>query len=272
MSKDKIKVLIAKPGLDGHSRGARMLTLALREEGMNATYTGLRRTPEEIIDRDLKEKPDVLGISVFKGSLPASLFAFKLAKEHNPRLTTVMGGGVFADQLAPGSPDWDLFLEKNPFIDKIIIGEGELLFLKLLRNELPGAQKIFTLGDINGEILNISSLEIPDFSGFDLNYYPALAAYTSRSCPFQCNFCSETVRWGKYRKKDAEQVVSEIDDKESAYRAALTKVRSLSLSDYDSFRHRLGEYLKRRGFGYGVINHTIERMWQEQENYKCQRR
>jgi len=65
-----------------------------------------------------------------------------------------------------------------------------------------------------------------------------------------------------------DQVVSEIDDSESAYRAALTKARSLSLSDYKSFRHRLGEYLKRRGFGYGVINHTIERIWQERENYK----
>ncbi len=60
------------------------------------------------------------------------------------------------------------------------------------------------------------------------------------------------------------QVVDTIDDGESAYRAALSKARSLPLSDYQSFRRRLGEYLKRRGFGYGVISHTVERVWQEQ--------
>ena len=60
-----------------------------------------------------------------------------------------------------------------------------------------------------------------------------------------------------------DQVVDVADD-ESAYRAALSKARSLSPSDYQSFRRRLGEYLKRRGFGYGVINHTVERIWQEQ--------
>jgi len=61
-----------------------------------------------------------------------------------------------------------------------------------------------------------------------------------------------------------DQVVDEIDDDDSAYRAALSKARSLHTSDYQSFRRRLGEYLKRRGFGYGVINHTVERLWQEQ--------
>ncbi len=59
-----------------------------------------------------------------------------------------------------------------------------------------------------------------------------------------------------------EQVVK-IDDDDSAYRAALSKARRLPRSDYQGFRRRLGEYLKRRGFSYGVINHTIERLWRE---------
>ncbi len=58
-------------------------------------------------------------------------------------------------------------------------------------------------------------------------------------------------------------VANAVDDNDSAYRAALSKTRSLPLSDYQGFRHRLGEYLKRRGFGYGVINLTVERLWQE---------
>jgi len=60
-----------------------------------------------------------------------------------------------------------------------------------------------------------------------------------------------------------DQVVEAIDDEDSAYRAALGKARKLPLSDYQGFRRRLGGYLRRRGFDYGVINHTIERMWQE---------
>jgi regulatory protein len=62
-----------------------------------------------------------------------------------------------------------------------------------------------------------------------------------------------------------DQMVGAVDDDDSAYRAALSKARHLPLSDYQGFRRRLGEYLKRRGFGYGVINHTIQRVWQEQE-------
>jgi regulatory protein len=59
------------------------------------------------------------------------------------------------------------------------------------------------------------------------------------------------------------QVVAEVDDSDSAYRAALSKAHHLSPSDYSGFRRRLGEYLKRRGFGYEVINHTVERVWKE---------
>jgi len=60
-----------------------------------------------------------------------------------------------------------------------------------------------------------------------------------------------------------DQVVDTVDDNNNAYRAALSKARSLPLSDYQDFRRRLGEYLKRRGFGYGVIKHTVEQLWQE---------
>ena len=62
-----------------------------------------------------------------------------------------------------------------------------------------------------------------------------------------------------------DQVVDSVDDAGSAYRAAVSKARSLPLSDYESFRRRLGEHLKRRGFSYPVINQTVERIWQEQE-------
>jgi regulatory protein len=59
------------------------------------------------------------------------------------------------------------------------------------------------------------------------------------------------------------RVAAQVDDEDSAYRAALLKARRLSTADYDGFRRRLGEYLKRRGFGYGLIKPTVERVWQE---------
>lgn len=60
-----------------------------------------------------------------------------------------------------------------------------------------------------------------------------------------------------------DQIVGEVDDSDSAYRAALGKVRRLLPSDYQGFRRRLGEYLRRRGFNYEVINDTVERVWKE---------
>ncbi len=61
-----------------------------------------------------------------------------------------------------------------------------------------------------------------------------------------------------------DRVIDAVDDDDSAYRAAASKLRSLRRTDYQSFRRRLGEYLKRRGFSYGVIDHTVRQMWHEQ--------
>ncbi|NJD01077.1 MAG: B12-binding domain-containing radical SAM protein [Ruminiclostridium sp.] len=156
-----------------------------------------------------KQKPAVVGISVFSGSLPASIFAFKLIKEHSQHIKTVMGGGVFADQLAVSSPGFKEFVNKAPYIDKIIAGEGEVLFLKYLQGELPETQKVYTLQDNNNEYLDFSTVDIPDFSDFDIQDYPQLSTYVSRSCVYQCRFCSETVSWGKFRKKEIKQAVDE---------------------------------------------------------------
>jgi hypothetical protein len=164
------------------------------------------------IDLLEKEKPTLLGLSVYGGTLAASLFAFKLTKERYPHIKTVMGGGIFSGELAVDSADFQFFLEKTPFIDKIIAGEGENLFLKYLRGELPESQRVYTLKDIDGEVADISRLGIADFSDFNLSPYVQMAAYTSRSCPFQCSFCVEATYWGKYRKKKAGQIADELEE------------------------------------------------------------
>ena len=63
-----MKVLIAKPGLDGHDRGAKVVVLALRDAGMEVVYTGLRRTPEEIVAEAVQEDVDVVGLSILSGA------------------------------------------------------------------------------------------------------------------------------------------------------------------------------------------------------------
>jgi len=158
-----------------------------------------------------EEKPSVLGVSVYNGTLPASVFACRLTRQKYPDIHIVMGGGVFADQLAPGTPNLDYFLETTRhFIDKIFIGEGELLFLEYLRKKLPDSRRVYTLEEIQWKTLDLSRARPPDFTDLDIQVYPYLGAYTSRSCPFQCKFCSETVQWGKYRKKKAQQIVAEL--------------------------------------------------------------
>ena len=68
MADKKIRVLIAKPGLDGHDRGAKVIARALRDAGMEVIYTGLRQTPEMIAEAALQEDVDVVGLSIFSGA------------------------------------------------------------------------------------------------------------------------------------------------------------------------------------------------------------
>jgi radical SAM superfamily enzyme YgiQ (UPF0313 family) len=158
-----------------------------------------------------RENPSVLGLSVFSDTLPASMFAFKLTRERYPHIRTMMGGGVFADQLAVGTENFNLFLEKTvSYIDKIFVGEGELLLTKWLRGELPDSKRVYTFNDINRETLDLSSAGLLEMRDFDCRNYPFIVSYASRSCPFQCSFCSETIQWGRYRKKKARQVFDEL--------------------------------------------------------------
>ncbi len=171
-------------------------------------YPRLKSYVLEMLER---EQPAVLGLSVYGDTFPASLAVFHWAKKWNPSIQTVMGGGIFADQLAPGSLNLDYFVQRtHTVIDKIIIGEGEVLMLEMLQGGLNPARKIYSLKDIQGKYMDLAGAVVPDFSDFHLGYYPHLAHYGARSCPFQCKFCSETINWGKYREKNVNQTVQEL--------------------------------------------------------------
>ncbi|HYG08952.1 MAG TPA: radical SAM protein [Pyrinomonadaceae bacterium] len=141
-----------------------------------------------------------VGTSTYTTSLSSSLFLLRSVKERYPHVTTIIGGGVFADDLALGSENFDTLVNEYPFIDHIIIGEGESLLLKLLDGQLAD-KRVITIEDVQRVNLDMIDVPVPTFSDFNMQEYFYLTIEGARSCPFQCSFCSETIQWGEYRKK-----------------------------------------------------------------------
>ncbi len=94
----KIRVVIAKPGLDGHDRGAKVIARALRDAGMEVIYTGLRQTPEQIVGAALQEDADVIGLSILSGAhMHACPRVMELLKEKGLGDVVVVVGGIIPD-------------------------------------------------------------------------------------------------------------------------------------------------------------------------------
>jgi len=100
--KEKIRVLVAKPGLDGHDRGAKVICQALRDAGMEVIYTGLRQTPEQIVNAVVQEDVDALLLSILSGA-HNTLFPriMDLLKEKGMGNILVLGGGVIPQEDIP---------------------------------------------------------------------------------------------------------------------------------------------------------------------------
>ena len=95
----KIRVLVAKPGLDGHDRGAKVIARALRDAGMEVIYTGLRQTPEMIVNASLQEDVDVIGLSILSGAHNAIVpRLMELLHQNKMDDVLVLVGGIIPDQ------------------------------------------------------------------------------------------------------------------------------------------------------------------------------
>ncbi|MFN8674011.1 MAG: cobalamin B12-binding domain-containing protein [Candidatus Sericytochromatia bacterium] len=94
----KIRVLIGKPGLDGHDRGAKIIARSLRDAGMEVVYSGLHRTPEEIVNIAIQEDVDVIGLSILSGA-HMTIFpkVLDLLKKENADDILLFGGGIIPD-------------------------------------------------------------------------------------------------------------------------------------------------------------------------------
>jgi len=101
-SERKIRVLVAKPGLDGHDRGAKVVARALRDAGMEVIYTGIRQTPEMIAEAALQEDVDVVGLSILSGAHMALCpKVVKLLREQGMDDVLVVVGGIIPDEDVP---------------------------------------------------------------------------------------------------------------------------------------------------------------------------
>ena len=128
----KIRVLVAKPGLDGHDRGAKVVARALRDAGFEVIYTGLRQTPEQITEAALQEDVDVIALSILSGAHP-HLFpkVVELVRTKGMKDTLIIGGGVIPETdipalkkagiaavFTPGTPTGDIVDFINEHVKK----------------------------------------------------------------------------------------------------------------------------------------------------------
>ncbi len=103
MGEPRVRILIAKPGLDGHDRGAKVVARALRDAGYEVIYTGLHQTPEMIASAAVQEDVDAIGISILSGAHNALLpRVVALLREQGAEDVTVFAGGVIPDEDIPG--------------------------------------------------------------------------------------------------------------------------------------------------------------------------
>jgi methylmalonyl-CoA mutase C-terminal domain/subunit len=102
MTEERIRVLLAKPGLDGHDRGVKVIARALRDAGMEVIYTGLRQTPEMVVSAAVQEDVDAIGLSILSGA-HMTLFprVVELAREQGLDDVIIFGGGIVPDEDIP---------------------------------------------------------------------------------------------------------------------------------------------------------------------------
>src|ERR1044072_6754357 len=104
---ERLRVLVAKPGLDGHDRGAKVIARAFRDAGFEVIYTGLRQTPEQIVNAALQEDADVIGLSVLSGAhMTLCPRITELMKKEGLDDVLVLVGGVLPDQDVPKLKEW----------------------------------------------------------------------------------------------------------------------------------------------------------------------
>lgn len=164
-------------------------------------------------------RPDIVGCTLLSTTLPASIEVLRIAKSIDPDVRTVLGGPGPIMGAGADSPDTRRLLEACPFIDNVVIGEGELLLDALHRGAVPRG-RLLSLRDVpalqpaesnrQGLIADIGTLPTPDYDGLDVRRYTNLSVGVSRGCAYDCAFCYETTYWKKYRKRPIDSALRDL--------------------------------------------------------------
>lgn len=199
-------------------------------EPLTRIFEGIFARVDELTDRLLAEHaPGVVGCTLLTTTLPAAVHVLRRVKEKNPAIRTVLGGPGPIMGAGADSPDTHRILERCPWIDNIVIGEGEVLLDAIVRDRVPRRQ-VLSLRDVpalaadeglialggrmkterQGLIKDISELPTPDYTGLAVNAYPNLSVGISRGCAYQCSFCYETTYWKRYRKRPMASAVRDL--------------------------------------------------------------
>lgn len=131
MTEKKIRILVAKPGLDGHDRGAKVISRALRDAGFEVIYTGLRRTPEEIVTAAIQEDVDVIGLSILSGAHNV-LFpqVMSLLDKRGVDDIQVIAGGIIPEKDIPG-------LKKIGIAEVFLPGSSTQNIVQWIKKNIP---------------------------------------------------------------------------------------------------------------------------------------
>ena len=160
---------------------------------------------------------DVVGCTMLETTFPSALKILETIKREKPTIRTVLGGpgALMGNNLASGN--LQRILERCPWVDVILHGEGELLFDRILCED-PQQRQILSLDDLPRNtdektcLINVDQTALPSFNGLSLKAYLWLSTYSSRGCPYKCAFCSEYLFWQKYRQKSVEKIVNDMHE------------------------------------------------------------
>lgn len=205
-----------------HNLAGHILNLDGRQRIDTAKLAGFDRLFETVyeridvlLDRLLTaHAPTLVGCTLLTTTMPAALHILRRVKERSPETRTVLGGPGPIMGAGADSPDTARILDLCPWVDNIVIGEGEILVEAMHRGELE-RRRIYSLRDVpaaaqgggappvgkGGLIRDLSALPTPVYDGLKVPNYTNLSVGVTRGCAYHCSFCYETTYWKRYRKR-----------------------------------------------------------------------